>query len=60
MEANPSLGEESASYTIVFQDRGDAMNFCFLLESFFVDLGDVNADVVPLTIQVRILFELVH
>lgn len=51
LEANPSLGEESASYTIVFQDRGDAMNFCFLLESFFVDLGDVNADVVPLTIQ---------
>ncbi|KAG6505322.1 uncharacterized protein LOC121986005 isoform X1 [Zingiber officinale] len=51
LEANPSLGEESASYTIVFQDRGDAMNFCFLLESFFEDLGDVSADVVPLTIQ---------
>lgn len=39
------------SYTITFQDRGDAINFSFLLESFFEDLGNVSADVVPLTIH---------
>ncbi|KAG1365228.1 hypothetical protein COCNU_12G002280 [Cocos nucifera] len=39
------------SYTVAFQDRGDATNFCYLLESFFEELGDVSADVVPLTIQ---------
>ncbi|KAK8951524.1 hypothetical protein KSP39_PZI003496 [Platanthera zijinensis] len=39
------------SYTITFQDRGDALNFSFLLESFFEDLGNVSADIVPLTIH---------
>lgn len=39
------------SYTITFQDRGDAMNFSFLLDSFFEDLGNVSADIVPLTIH---------
>lgn len=39
------------SYTIFFQDRSDATNFCYILESFFEDLGDFSADIVPLTIQ---------
>lgn len=42
-----------SSYTVAFADRGDATNFCFLLESFFEDLGDVRADIVPLSIKVR-------
>lgn len=49
-----SENDDSPSYTVAFQDRGDATNFCYLLESFFEGLGDVSADVVPLTIQVRI------
>ncbi|KAJ8619525.1 hypothetical protein MRB53_028054 [Persea americana] len=43
--------EGSSSYTIAFEDQGDATNFCFLLESFFEDLGDFSADVVPLSIK---------
>ncbi|XP_062108647.1 uncharacterized protein LOC133819408 [Humulus lupulus] len=39
------------SYTVAFEDRGDANNFCYLLESFFEDLGDVRADIVPLSIK---------
>ena len=42
-----------SDYTVAFEDRGDANNFCFLLESFFEDLGDVRADIVPLSIKVR-------
>lgn len=44
-----------SSYTVAFEDRGDANNFCYLLESFFEDLGDFSADIVPLSIKVRIL-----
>uniref|UniRef100_A0A6V7QR79 Uncharacterized protein n=1 Tax=Ananas comosus var. bracteatus TaxID=296719 RepID=A0A6V7QR79_ANACO len=46
-----SENDDSPSYTVAFQDRGDATNFCYLLESFFEGLGDVSADIVPLTIQ---------
>ncbi|KAM0951128.1 hypothetical protein DsansV1_C04g0048711 [Dioscorea sansibarensis] len=42
---------DSPSYTIAFQDQGDATNFCYLLESFFEDLPGFSADMVPLTIQ---------
>ncbi|KAJ0976272.1 hypothetical protein J5N97_018237 [Dioscorea zingiberensis] len=42
---------DSPSHTIVFQDQGDATNFCYLLESFFEDLPYFSADIVPLTIQ---------
>ncbi|XP_072993037.1 uncharacterized protein [Typha latifolia] len=52
LKMNSSLeDEDSPSYTITFQDRGDATNFCLLLESYFEELGDVSADIVPLTIQ---------
>ena len=43
------------SYTVAFEDRGDANNFCFLLESFFEDLGDVRVEILPLSVKVRTL-----
>ncbi|XP_031486531.1 uncharacterized protein LOC116254984 [Nymphaea colorata] len=43
--------DAAGSHIIAFQDRGDATNFCFLLESLFKDLGDAYADVVPLSIK---------
>ena len=42
------------SYTVAFEDHADANNFCFLLETFFKDLGDFSADAVPMSIQVRV------
>ncbi|KAJ6430559.1 hypothetical protein OIU84_021871 [Salix udensis] len=39
------------SYTIAFEDRGNADNFCYLLESVFEDLGDFSADIVPLQVK---------
>lgn len=47
--------QNESSYTIAFEDRCDANNFCFLLESFFEDLGDVRADIVPLSVKVSAL-----
>ncbi|KAG0471781.1 hypothetical protein HPP92_016327 [Vanilla planifolia] len=38
------------SCAIVFEDGNDAKKFSLLLESFFDDLGDVRAKVVPLTV----------
>lgn len=43
-----------SSYVIGFEDRVDANNFCYLLESFFEDLGDFSTDIVPLLKKVRI------
>lgn len=40
-----------ASYTVLFQDRGDAQNFCHLLESFFEELEDISISVIPLPIK---------
>ncbi|KAL6188580.1 hypothetical protein ACLB2K_039972 [Fragaria x ananassa] len=37
-----------ASYTVAFEDRGDAHNFCFLLESCFEDQDDFTANASPL------------
>lgn len=52
LKVNSELGSgNSSSYTIAFEDRVDATNFCYLLESFFEDLGDFSADVVPLSIK---------
>lgn len=40
------------SYTVAFEDQADANNFCFLLESYFKDLGDnFSANAVPMSIQ---------
>lgn len=43
-----------ASYTVAFEDRGDAHNFCFLLESCFEDQDDFTANAAPLPNKVRI------
>lgn len=43
------------SFTVAFEDRADANNFCFLLQSFFEDLESFSADAVPVSIKVRIL-----
>ncbi|KAI9122938.1 hypothetical protein K1719_005827 [Acacia pycnantha] len=39
------------SYIVAFEDHADANNFCYLLESFFEDLGDFSADAVPMSIK---------
>lgn len=49
----PEAQEQRNCYTVAFEDRVDASNFCFLLESFFEDLGDFSADVVPLPVKVN-------
>ncbi|KAF3456220.1 hypothetical protein FNV43_RR00870 [Rhamnella rubrinervis] len=46
-----TLKNGSQSCTVAFEDRGDANNFCFLLESFFEDLGDFRADIIPLSVK---------
>ncbi|XP_010269520.1 PREDICTED: uncharacterized protein LOC104606151 [Nelumbo nucifera] len=51
LKINSQLEEESSSYTVVFEGRSDARNFCYLLETFFEDLGDFSANVVPLSIK---------
>ncbi|GKV31496.1 hypothetical protein SLEP1_g40182 [Rubroshorea leprosula] len=43
--------ESKSPLTVAFEDRGDADNFRYLLESFFEDLGDFTADVVPLSVK---------
>lgn len=45
---------DASSFTVAFEDRVDANNFCLLLESFFEELGDFSADIVPLLRKVRI------
>lgn len=42
------------SHVVAFQDRGDATNFCYLLQSFFVDLDNFSTDIIPIPIKVRI------
>ncbi|CAL9145269.1 unnamed protein product [Musa hybrid cultivar] len=49
--SSSSVDEKAPSYTIAFQDRGDATNFCYIVKTFFEDLGDVSADIVPLTVK---------
>ncbi|KVH91586.1 hypothetical protein Ccrd_006400 [Cynara cardunculus var. scolymus] len=36
------------SHTVAFEDRGDATNFSYLLESFFEDLGDFSTSIIPI------------
>ncbi|KAL7104945.1 hypothetical protein ACP275_07G013800 [Erythranthe tilingii] len=43
--------EDRTSHIVAFEDRSDANNFCYLLQSFFEDLQDFVADVVPLTVK---------
>ncbi|KAI3469387.1 hypothetical protein Pfo_026050 [Paulownia fortunei] len=46
-----SSAEDRISHMVAFEDRADATNFCYLLQSFFEDLEDFKADVVPLTVK---------
>ncbi|XP_052208434.1 uncharacterized protein LOC127812143 [Diospyros lotus] len=46
-----TMDKDGLSYTVTFEDRGDATNFCYLLQSFFEDLHDFSAEIVPLSIQ---------
>ncbi|KAL3648690.1 hypothetical protein CASFOL_005093 [Castilleja foliolosa] len=39
------------SHMVAFEDRGDATNFRYILQSFFEDLEDFKADIVPLTVK---------
>ncbi|KAG9138743.1 hypothetical protein Leryth_024804 [Lithospermum erythrorhizon] len=50
-----SGGESELSHIVAFQDRGDATNFCYLLQLYFEDLGDFSIDVIPLSMKVRSL-----
>uniref|UniRef100_A0A7N0UIL0 Uncharacterized protein n=1 Tax=Kalanchoe fedtschenkoi TaxID=63787 RepID=A0A7N0UIL0_KALFE len=43
---------EDEAFTVAFEDRGDANNFCYILESFFEDMADFSADIVPLSTKV--------
>ncbi|GFZ21802.1 hypothetical protein Acr_29g0009640 [Actinidia rufa] len=43
--------KDGGDYTVAFEDRGDATNFCYILESVFEDLVDFSADVVLLSIK---------
>ncbi|XP_062175402.1 uncharacterized protein LOC133880461 isoform X2 [Alnus glutinosa] len=49
--ASQAQEQSSSSYTVAFEDQVDAKNFCFLLESFFEELGNFSADIVPLSIK---------
>ncbi|KAL3505731.1 hypothetical protein ACH5RR_031113 [Cinchona calisaya] len=46
-----SYGKSNLSHTVAFEDRGDATNFCYLLQSSFEDLEDFSAEIVPLSIK---------
>ncbi|KAK1591711.1 hypothetical protein Q3G72_012106 [Acer saccharum] len=45
--------QSQTPYTVAFENHGDANNFCYLLESYFEDLGlvDFNADIIPLPVK---------
>ncbi|CAN0900551.1 hypothetical protein LINGRAHAP2_LOCUS20903, partial [Linum grandiflorum] len=48
---SPEAADQRNSYTVAFQDRSDANNFCFLLESFLEGLEDLSVDIVPLPVK---------
>ncbi|KMZ66460.1 hypothetical protein ZOSMA_29G01110 [Zostera marina] len=50
MKMNPN-SPDSPSHVIVFQDKNDATNLCYLLESHFESLGGFSTDIVPLPIK---------
>ncbi|XP_071730453.1 uncharacterized protein [Rutidosis leptorrhynchoides] len=43
-----SQSKSGLSHTVAFEDRSDATNFCYLLESFFEDLGDFYTNIIPI------------
>ncbi|XP_057956909.1 uncharacterized protein LOC131150298 [Malania oleifera] len=49
--ASSTPDQRDSSYTVAFEDRGDANNFCYILETFFEDLGDFSVEVMPLSVK---------
>lgn len=49
-----SQTQSGLAHTVAFEDRGDAMNFCYLLESFFEDLEDFNTNIIPVPTNVSL------
>lgn len=47
--------KDGSSHLAAFEDRGDATNFCYILQSFFEELVDFSTDIVPIPTKVRIL-----
>nr|XP_043630359.1 uncharacterized protein LOC122601683 [Erigeron canadensis] len=43
-----SQTKSAVSHTVAFEDRNDATKFCYLLESFFEDLGDFYTNIIPI------------
>lgn len=42
---------DDSSHVVAFEDRGDATNFCYLLQSFFEDLDSFDTDIIPIPIK---------
>ncbi|RDY04666.1 hypothetical protein CR513_11592, partial [Mucuna pruriens] len=49
--ASKEQDQSDDSYAVAFEDHADANNLCFLLESFFKDLGSFSADAIPMSMQ---------
>lgn len=47
--------KDGSSHLVAFEDRGDATNFCYILQSFFEELEDFGADIIPIPTKVRII-----
>ncbi|CAI9118808.1 OLC1v1020424C1 [Oldenlandia corymbosa var. corymbosa] len=46
-----SSDKNDLPHTVAFEDRVDAANFCYLVQSFFEDLEGSSAEVVPIPIK---------
>lgn len=42
---------DDSSHVVAFEDRGDATNFCYLLQSFFEDMDSFSTDIIPIPIK---------
>lgn len=47
-----ALNNKDEAYTVAFEDRSDANNFCYIVESFFEETSNFTADIVPLPTKV--------
>lgn len=46
-----SRDRDGSSHVVAFEDRGDATNFCYLLQSFFEYMDDFTTDIIPIPIK---------
>ncbi|KAK1390468.1 hypothetical protein POM88_018646 [Heracleum sosnowskyi] len=42
---------DDSSHVVAFEDRGDATNFCYLLQSFFEHVDSFDTDIIPIPIK---------